>query len=771
MTPRLESLRRAVRSLPALAAGLVLVALGAVPAAASVTIDARVARRQFAVGDATTLEVTVRGAVAAVRDPEFGLPDGLEVLGSGRSQNVSAQGGTTSTSTVFRFEVAANRSGRYTLGPFRVQVGGQTYEAAGVELTVTAADRHTGSSNAGPGAANLLTDVTPNRPYVGQPVVLRVRLIQRTSLAEDPRYTPPSTPGFWAERASQPESYYADEGGTRVLVTETRTRLYPLAAGEATIGSASAMLALSTPAPNYDPLRWVGGRPPRRDLEVHSEPLRVATRALPPGAPAGYDGAVGQMRVEWSADRTRTSLDVPVTLRFEVRGVGNLPLLHVPELSSTDFEIFGSAVEDSLSAPGTLGVGMRRFQWTALPKHQGKLEIPAPAFSWFDPDARVYYLADEPTLAIDVGPPMAANAVAEEGFPSIFATQPVRPFGREAIPWTLGLVGLGAGAAVRLWRRASKPPADAADRASQRQWIHAVGRGGGSEFWTAADQACGWLEDRGRSVQGLRRQIASTRYGGNKLDPDTVRRILINELNAAIPPVQPRWVPRVGAVALLVASVIFGLLVWPRGGDARGERRLAAADQAARGGAVERAAAEWRALWREGARHPAVAARLAWSELQAGEIGQAALWALRGERLEARDPSLDWMIQQIRETGGLTGHQPTRLPVRRFEWALLALVAGLATMLLWPRLVPAGVAGALFLLAAFLHPVEGWWADRSVRAVVASPVTLEGTELELEPGQVVTVIERSAGRARAEVGHGAVGWLSEGSLELLERTP
>ena len=57
------------------------------------------------------------------------------------------------------------------------------------------------------------------------------------------------------------------------------------------------------------------------------------------GPPAGFDGGVGDFSVRWSADRARTTRDVPITVRLDVRGIGNLPLLRTPDLRADDFEV------------------------------------------------------------------------------------------------------------------------------------------------------------------------------------------------------------------------------------------------------------------------------------------------------------------------------------------------------------------------------------------------------------------------------------------------
>jgi hypothetical protein len=256
-----------------LVTGLFLIWSWGCAAEAGADLQVHISRASLAEGETTSLEVVVKGPFTGVRDPEFDVPAGLEVLGSNRSQSLSSINGQSSIEIVYQYEIGANRPGSYELGPFRVRAGSQLLESPAVSLLVAAARPRVGSGGDGPGS--LAVEVSPAQPYVGQPVVMRVRLVQRASLAEDPSYAPPSTAKFWAERASQPESYYADDRGRRVLVTETRTRLYPLAAGDAMIGEATATLVMAVPESALDPLQWLGGRVPRRESQVRSNPLRV----------------------------------------------------------------------------------------------------------------------------------------------------------------------------------------------------------------------------------------------------------------------------------------------------------------------------------------------------------------------------------------------------------------------------------------------------------------------------------------------------------------
>jgi len=60
--------------------------------------------------------------------------------------------------------------------------------------------------------------------------------------------------------------------------------------------------------------------------------------------------------------------------------------------------------------------------------------------------------------------------------------------------------------------------------------------------------------------------------------------------------------------------------------------------------------------------------------------------------------------------------------------------------------------------------VQGWHAARATHAVLDSGVTLQGPDLDLSAGQVVTVLRRAGERARVVAGRDIEGWLPAASL-------
>ena len=751
--PRARGLRVRVRGVRLVLACLGACASLALPAHADVAVQVRLDRNVIPMGEATTLIVTVDGAGTGLAQPDVTLPDGVQTLGTSRSQNFAWVNGKSSAQTVFRIELGVDRAGAFPIGPIRVRVGSQWYQSDALTLTVAAERPRVGGSGRG-GPADMIVDVSPPAPYVGQPVILRVRLVQRTSLAEDPQYTPPPTPGFWSEKSSPPTSYYADERGARVLVTETRTRLYPLAVGLAHIGEAAAILALAPPSGGSDPFGLFGAGAARRALQVQSPPVDVHVRSLPPGAPPRYDGAVGRFTATWRADRRETPRDVPLVVSLDVRGVGNLPLLHTPAFATPDAEVFSSTVQDSLGLSGTMNPGRRQFQWTVLPRHTGTLRLDPPAFVWFDDASGRYMQVAMPPVTVEVTQPVGGHDPNTGGFPKAFNAHPLDPGTRPARAWGLGLaglllgLGLGRARALRLRARTAAAPPPS--------WVEGLRHARGASFWAAAGRACETLAARGVDVSTWKLEIDAARFGGKGADEERLRGSMLRrlELSAAGSgrPALAAWGLVAGAGVLGLTALVLSL---PWGGPAALTSRGLQADTQARRGELDQATEEWQALWRDGGRAPGLAARLAWSAARAGDAVRASAWILRGERGEPRDAALIWTTGQVRDAGGLEGYSRARLPIRNIEWGLVSLIAAVgALMLRWPWRI------ALLALAGLLAAAPSLDTLRAVarhRAVITAEVALTGQGVDLSPGQVVRVLELRGQQARIEAGPHVIG--------------
>jgi len=738
-------------------------------ARADVTVRAQLQRSTITLGESATLEVTVSGALSGIQQPEIGLPQGLEILGSGREESMQFVNGRVDHQVVFRFELGASRAGRFTVGPIRVRVGGTDYVSGAVALTVVST-----MPRAAPGGRDVVwlsSQATPSRVWVGQEVMLTVKLLQRTGLAQDPEYNPPATPGFWTDRPSPPESYYADAGGQRVLVTETRTRLYPLADGALTIGPAQALVVIPVQNPR-DPFGFLGGGSGRQ-VALLSDSQHVQVYPLPRPEPDGFGGAVGTFAAHWGSDRRRTALDTPFTIVLDLRGVGNLPLVRAPDWHPEGCEIYARQVEDSLGRPGTEEPGRKRVQWTVLARHAGTLQITPPALAWFDPSTAHYQTADLPPLTLEVTPPSAAGNTTVERYPEFLLAHPAAPGGSGPTPWAWGLAGILLGVSLRVLDRAGAKDESGPERARAAGWARALESPARSpDWWRTADDAVAWLAERGALVHHLRQQIHAARYGGVTSAETEVRLKTLEHLRATAPAPPARWTLRFYGFFIALAGIFLAVLMGPRLEDARLSALAQQAESWARRGDWDRARQRWEEVWQASDGDPGVAARLGWAALQSGEIGPATLWVLRGWMRDPRDASVRWVAQRARESGALLGESGSGWWPSALEAALVAALAGAGLAWYWGREWRlASLLGVLGAAAMAVLPVRVLAQRGTERVVVMRETELvpsSGDRLAMEPGQVLRVRSRAGNTVRVSAGPGVEGLVAAADVTGIE---
>ncbi len=743
----------------------------AAPVRAAMVVEATLSAGSVEVGSTVTLVIGVTDPPGGIGTPQFALPPGLVLVASSQARNMSWVNGRASTRLEWQYQIGAQQVGRYVVGPFRVSARGEEFELPGRPLGVTPASLRSGTPGPVPRGrvpvgATLTVELTPRRPYVGQATRLALRLSQTQRLMSNGGNGTPSTTGFWAEGYGDPVEYRGALAGRPAIVTERRCRVYPLAPGRATVGSA-AMLVM-VPVPGADPFSGEAASAP---AEIRSESLHVDVLPLPGGAPAGFANAVGAFGWEWALDRGHTTQDQAITLRLDVRGLGNLPLLRTPPLSLPDFDVFQGTVDDSFAPAGELGAGRRRFQWTLSPRHPGTLRLEPPPMAWFDPAAGSYRSVVLPPLQVVVlaaGRGVSADVDAA-AVPAVFRTDEAHPGARAANAWLLALGGLLVGLAVRCWRGARTPDAHATLRAQREELLHALRTTRGTDFQRAAEAAAVWAAERGAQVLRLREEIAAARFGGVALPEDDVRRRVSERLADLVPASRRTGSPRVLAGALVLLAVGAWALGRPVAGPEALAVRAREADGLAHRQQLAAAEAAWTQLWREAPGDPALAARLGWAAMRREQLAEAAAWVLRGRRGEPRSAALAWLAARVREAGGLVGEPGGGVPLRRIECGALAFALALGALLEWPRRWRTGGLLALALLAAALPLVRGARAGGEDVAVTRAAVALGGADLDLEPGQVVRVLARRGGRLHVRAGRDVVGDLPASAVLVLER--
>ncbi len=388
--------------------------------AAAIDVSARADRQVVSVGETVNYEITVviEGSGALTLHPEPTLPtlSGLTVVGTSTRQDLRMGSGGTRVARSFIYILRATAAGSYTIKPATVELGGRTYQSNSVQVNVTpGAGPFTAPSAPAPPSppetsaaspqldtdqyiptepVSLVLSAEPENPYVGQQVILSFTLYQSHSLYGDPSYEPPKAGGFVTKELPHADSTTRLLGGTEYLIQQRRWAAFPTTAGPAHIDP--VLLTAST-------------NPMRPPTNFKSNSLDLNVRQLPP-APAGkqFEGAVGHFSADLRADRNSVKAGETFSLTLTISGTGNLHALGAPQPQVPEWVSIYRSREDRTSAPGYGGRpddvgGEARFEFLALAKRKGTLEVPPIEFMYFEPKQGQYRAATTDGVSIAVG--------------------------------------------------------------------------------------------------------------------------------------------------------------------------------------------------------------------------------------------------------------------------------------------------------------------------------------------------------------------------------
>jgi hypothetical protein len=443
-----------VRRVLIIATSLLLGILALPAYAQAPVVSAAVDRADLGPDEPLTLTITVNGADG---QPDLPALADFRILDAGSSTQISTVNGSTTVQAVTQYLLLPLRDGDLLIPAIPVVVDGQTYQTDPIPVTVSdavtsPAPGPSGSSAQPPmlqsgadpfdlldmldqwmqqssglgslsGSGQLPIDpvqsyqqIDPpaalqgqdyyaeaqiDKPaaYQGEQVLYTVRLYQALDPYGQIQYQQPAFSGFWSKQLPDQRTYRTQAGGRTYRVTELQHVLFPTVAGPVAIDPARLVL----------PGDFTGGR----GIEIASQPLRLDVQPMPAGAPAGFQGAVGQYQMEAGVDLTETRVGDAVTQHVTITGAGNIEQVADPAWpDDAAWRAFDSkSSTHSQFRDGRL-VGVRRIERVVVPTQPGDRALPAAEFSYFDPTAGQYRTIGAQPVTVSVAPALRDSAPA-----------------------------------------------------------------------------------------------------------------------------------------------------------------------------------------------------------------------------------------------------------------------------------------------------------------------------------------------------------------------
>ncbi|MBI5059307.1 protein BatD [candidate division KSB1 bacterium] len=385
---------------------LLLTAAGAF---AQYRLAASVDRNPVRVGDALSLTVTFEGASSGVPSPALPTLGKLQVTGGPfSSTNFSMVNGRTSSSIIYTYRLRATAEGHGEIGPVSLVYQGKTFTTNPISVKILAAGAATPPAGGGgadaPGAAdNVFIRAIPDKTSLvqGEQVTVSYKIFFNVQMTSPEITQLPRAAGFWVEEIPMPNQLtLTDEmiGGKSYKAAVIRKfAMFATGSGELEIEPMIVTTQVERSRSRgrdpfdifNDPFFRLGS--PREEVKVQSPPVKLKVAPLPDGAPPGFNGAVGSLRISATVDRPATRTNDAVTLTVRLEGTGNIKMLPEPLISfPPDFDRYDPKQSEQINRSGGRIGGAKIFEYVLIPRAPGVQRIPEIAYSYFDPATEKY---------------------------------------------------------------------------------------------------------------------------------------------------------------------------------------------------------------------------------------------------------------------------------------------------------------------------------------------------------------------------------------------
>lgn len=407
---------------------LLTITLGAF--ADNVTFVAR-APRVVAVGEQFQLKFDVNVMPDDFYNPDIKYFEVLAGPNMSQFQSTSVINGqvTSKNSISYTYILEATREGRFSIPAAVVKINGRTYTSNSLVIEVVKGDASAAAANRGGGnsarqskgvsngAVFLKMEVNKSSLYRGEFLIATLKLYTRTDLEGlgDPKF--PSFNGFWNQVVEDNDlklNFVREKYNNKVYDAAVIRRyvLFPQQVGKLVVDPfelTASVIEHSAPQSAFDAFFGGGGTRARKRLA--SAPISINVKELPTGAPASFNGAVGSFTIASTLSKSKVRANDAVNLVVRVSGSGNVKLVDAPKISfPADFDTFDPKISDNVKTTAAGSYGVKTFEYSFIPRSQGKYTIPALEFSYFDTKTNSYKTLNTQRQTIDVDPDPTGGA-------------------------------------------------------------------------------------------------------------------------------------------------------------------------------------------------------------------------------------------------------------------------------------------------------------------------------------------------------------------------
>jgi hypothetical protein len=375
-------------------AALLLLGSRAYPA---VEVKTELNRRIVEIGETATLSITIPGDPSGIDPKKVPSVKGLEIEYYGMSMSYSNINGNVTRGVVLSFRVRALARGKYAIPSFLFKSSRDVYRSKPVTLLVK---KGVGKKLEGVGGYRSETEISSEKVYLGEPVILRYFLLMggADQLRIEGIERMPESKGFIIKEI---EESIDDEVVTEKGLELYKSHLYsymlvPMETGQKRAGRSSLIISHSDPHSFFSIMRKRRLNFSDIDLEVLPVPEK--------GRPGDYKGDIGNFTID--AEYRDDEIDVfqEKIINLKISGTGNFLSLSKPEVRKKSDALRVILEEKSSKINIVQGKieGEKIFRLTIIPNEPGDYDLGRIGFSFFDPDSGKFGSAETDEIRFKV---------------------------------------------------------------------------------------------------------------------------------------------------------------------------------------------------------------------------------------------------------------------------------------------------------------------------------------------------------------------------------
>jgi hypothetical protein len=336
---------------------------------------------------------------------------------------------TSSTTEDYTYTYRAEKEGTYTIPAASITSDGKTYQSKQATFKILPPDSNQAASNNRNGGGyqsprvdnidsqdsqtkinkdDIFVRVILNKShaYEGEAIECTLKLYTKFERINSfMMTTPPTFDGFLIEEMNTQAALNDVEhynGQNYITAVLKKCIIYPQKSGKLTISSGKydlSVVQLERVSNGF----FISARPIEKSVHLQPFTQTVDITALPAGAPASFNGAVGQFKFESNMSSTTPRTGEAVSLRYIITGTGNIKFLKAPNPSiPNEFEQYTPKTDSNVRIAGSNMTGTVTVDYTLVPQSVGEFKIPEQQFSYFDPSRREYITLTAPGYSLKV---------------------------------------------------------------------------------------------------------------------------------------------------------------------------------------------------------------------------------------------------------------------------------------------------------------------------------------------------------------------------------